>query len=463
MARGWIERVFEMRGGEFRLAVLSALQFFCLLFGYFMLRPLRETMGLREGVDSLRVLFLVTVGTMVVANVVYGFVASSVPRRVLVPGVYGFAILCLGGFLAALGVSGGEPGEVTGKVFYVWLSVFNLFAVAVFWSLLADVFTLEQGKRLFGFIGAGGTAGAIAGSGVAWQMAGALGPFWMMAIASVLIAASAGVSIVLGRSALGRVPESASHDDPDHGDGPVPGSAWSGLTRLVSSRYLTGIGATVMIYTVTSTLLYFEKMRIVEASIEGDAARTSLFAGIELAAQILTIVMQVFLTSRLMRWLGVGALLMAVPAVTAVGFGVLGLFPALAVLIVFEATRRASNFALSKPARETLFTVVPREDKYKAKAGIDTFLYRGGDSVGTLVDKGLAALAVPVAAVAIPLGIAGAWLAWWLGRRESELAAALPPLPLRCPECGYDLSDLPEPRCPECGIESPTEGALVAS
>jgi len=234
--------------------------------------------------------------------------------------------------------------------------------------------------------------------------------------ASVLIGLSGAIAVALSRWA-GRVSSDERAEEK-----PIGGTAWSGLRRMFSSRYLSGIGATVMIYTVTSTLLYFEKMRVVDRVVEGADDRTQVFAGIELAAQVLTIVIQIFLTGRLMRWLGVGVLLAVVPAVTMIGFGVLGLVPTLAVVTVFEATRRASNFALSKPARETLFTVVPRDDKYKAKAGIDTFLYRGGDTVGTLVDKLFAGIAGPVALVAVPLGAAGAWLAWWLGKREAELA-----------------------------------------
>ena len=410
MARGWIERVFEMKPGELRLALLAAGQFFCLLFGYFMLRPLRETMGLRDGVDVLRNLVLATITTMVVANVVYGFVASRVPRVVLVPGVYGFAIVSLGGFLSVLMGSGGEPGRWTGYAFFVWLSVFNLFAVSVFWSLMADVFTLEQGKRLFGFIGVGGTAGAIAGLSLVWKLAPSLGTFGLMATASVLIAASGAIAVVMSRWASAHGSEGE----------PVNGASWSGLTHLLGSRYLSAIGTVVLIYTVLSTLLYFEKARIIEATVENDADRTAVFAAIEWWAQVLTILIQVFLTGRLMKWLGVGVLLAVVPAVSVIGFATLGLVPSLAVVAVFEAVRRATNFSLSKPARETLFTVVSRDEKYKAKAGIDTFVYRGGDTVGTLADDLLARLAVPVALVAVPLGAAGVGLSLWLGRRGRE-------------------------------------------
>jgi AAA family ATP:ADP antiporter len=419
MWRRLIARLVDIRENEAPAMLLASAQFFLLLFGYFMLRPLRETMGLRGGVDEVQILFQVTVGVMVVGNLVYGTIASRARRLRLVPGVYAAVVLSLGGFLAWMLMTTPDERLWMGRVFYVWLSVVNVFSVSVFWQLLADVFTLEQSKRLFGFIGVGGTAGAIAGSSFAWQLADSIGTLGLMASASVLFLGAGAIAVVLCRLAPARDDTGRTRADDARA---VGGRAWSGLTRLFRVPYLGGIGLLVLLFTIGSTLLYFEKLRIVEMAVEGDADRTRLFAGIELAGQVLTVALQVLLTGRLMKWLGVGSLLAVVPLVTVLGFGALGLFPTLAVLTVFEATRRAGNFALTKPARETLFTVVDREDKYKAKAGIDTFVYRGGDSVGTGIDMLLAKLGVPVAAVAIPVGLAGLWLARWLGRQENTRA-----------------------------------------
>lgn len=435
MGRGWLERLFGIRRDEAVPAVLSAVFFFLLLFGYFMLRPLRETMGLRTGIDRLHWLFVGTVLAMVVANVAYAFVAARLPRAVLVPSIYGVAIASMGVFLALM-LMIPEDGRVwLGSVFYVWLSVFNLFAVSVFWQLMADLFTLEQSKRLFGIIGVGGTAGAMTGSSYAWTLAPELGPVGLISSAAVLIAAAGAVSLVLCRIApRSNGMGSACSQDAARGRA-LGGTAWAGLLRLVGSRYLSGIGVMVMLFSIGSTLLYFEKMRIVGELVEDQGTRTSLFALIELAGQTLTIVLQVLFTGRLLRWLGVGAMLAVVPLVTVAGFallvavvpvtsligyGFLGPVATLSVVAVFEAARRAGNFAFTKPARETLFTIVPREDKYKAKAGIDTFVYRGGDTVGAATDAGLAALRIPGGAVAIPLGIAGVWIALWLGRRVTD-------------------------------------------
>lgn len=424
--RDWLARVVDVRSGETRPMVLAAAQFFLLMFGYFLLRPLRETMGLRGGPEHVQTLFRITVAVMLMATPVYGFAAARIRRGVLVPGVYAFTLLCLGGFLAGMLVIPEASRAWLGDVFYIWLSVLNLFIVSVFWQLLADIFTLEQSKRLFGFIGVGGTAGAIAGSSLAWRLSEALGTVGLIAWAWALIGVSMLIAVVLcGVRRRGEIERRTALSELDAGaatPGAVGGSAWAGLGRLIASRYLGAIGLTVMLFAVTSTLLYFEKIRLVEMAAGSDGDRTALFAGITLSGQVLTILFQIFLTGRLMRLLGVGVLLAVVPIVSLIGFLALDLVGTIAVYTVFEATRSAGNYALSKPARETLFTVVSRQDKYKAKAGIDTFVYRGGDVAGSLASAKIMALGLPISVFAVPLGIVGVVLSWWLGRTERRLA-----------------------------------------
>ena len=432
MARRWLEKIVDMRPGEPAVAFVSACYFFCLLFGYFLLRPLRETMGLEGGVDRLRWLFLGTLVVMIGVNVAYGFVVARFPRRVFVPLVYRFAIACLLVFLGVqlfLGETLANPqseqdkalARTVGSIFYVWLSVFNVFAVTVFWGFMADVFTLKQGKRLFGFIGVGGTAGAIAGSAVAWQLADEVGPIGLVAGAIVLLELAARFAKWLGPAAQRAADVAdAAGDAATRGSTLVGGTAWSGLVRVVRSPFLLAIAGYLVIFTVTSTLLYFEKMDVVDRTVEDRNQRTSIFALIELGGQTATILLQLFLTGRLMKALGVGGLLTMVPIVSIIGFTALMLEPTLLVVGIFEAVRRASNFALSKPARETLFTVMTRDDKFKAKSVIDTFVYRGGDVVGTLAHKGLAVAAVAAGVLAIPLGVVGTGLAVWLGWRVTR-------------------------------------------
>ena len=420
VARRVIARVVDCQPGELLPSALAAAQFFCLMFGYFILRPLRETMGLRGGEAHVQSLFQITAVVMLVAVPVYGLVASRVRRGVLVPGAYAFSIVCLAAFLVGMIAIPEADRAWLGDAYYIWLSVFNMFIVSVFWQLLADVFTLEQSKRLFGFIGVGGTAGAIAGSAYAWTLSERIGPSGLIASGGVLIALSMGVAVVLcRRGGPGRGAREAS---PSSIGGALGGSAFAGLRRMVTSRYLGAIGLVVLLFALTSTLLYFEKLRLVAAEAESDADRTALFALITLCAQIGTITLQLLLTGRLMRWLGVGTLLAVVPVISVVGFAALDLAGSIVVYTVFEATRSAANYALSKPARETLYTVVAREDKYKTKAGIDMFVYRGGDLAGSFVYGLVARAGAAVSVLAVPLGLAGITLAWWLGRAERQLA-----------------------------------------
>ncbi len=417
MVRRLAERLVAVEPGELAPAVLSAAYFFCLLFGYFMLRPLRDAMGLAGGVDALRLLFLGTLVVMLVANLVFAAVASRVSRRVFVPLVYGFSVVCLVGFLVAFLVLGDQKSETVGNFFYVWLSVFNLMATTVFWGFMADIFTREQSGRLFGFIAVGGTAGAICGSAWTGFLATAIGTTGLFAGASVLILMAGGVALVLDAIATRRRMGSPKHALAHM---PLGGTSWQGIVDVMRSPYLLGIAGYVAAFTILSTLLYFEKARIVEAFTEGTEARAQVMAWIELGGQVLTVLLQVFLTGRLLRRFGVGALLAIVPVVTIIGFVGLAAAPVLLVLGVFEASRRACHYALSKPARETLFTVVPRADKYKAKGIIDTFVYRGGDTVGTVADAGLVIVGLAAAWLAVPLGVGALLLGVWLGNKEEE-------------------------------------------
>lgn len=420
MIRRLVERAVAVEAGELGPALLSALYFFCLLFGYYTLRPLRDAMGLAGGVASLRVLFLVTLGVMILANLVFAAVASRLPRRVFVPLVYGFGVLCLIGFLGVFIAQADTKSVQVGRVFYVWLSVFNLFATMVFWGFMADIFTRGQGTRLFGFIGVGGTAGAICGSAWTGLLTERIGTVGLFACAAGLFALAGGIAVALDRMASRRGMHGGGPEQPA---GPLGGTSWQGLVDTVRNPYLLAIAGTVGLFTIVSTLLYFEKARIIEAYTGDPQARAVAFAWIDFGGQTLTVLLQVFLTGRLMRRLGLGALLAVVPVVTIAGFLLLAAAPAVLIVGAFDAVRRSAHFALSKPAREALFTLVPRVDKYKAKGVIDTFVYRGGDTVGTLADMAIAAAGLVAAWLAVPLGAGSLVLAVCLGRRASSIAS----------------------------------------
>ena len=317
-----------------------------------------------------------------------------------------------------------------GYAFFVWTSIFNLFVVSVFWSLMADVFDAEQGKRLFGFIAAGATLGAIAGSvATAWLARHAPALYLLLGSAALLEVS------VFCVSRLSRLSDALLHRPDARGGAPIGGSAFAGLTNVARSPYLINIGVYILLFTVTSTYLYFQQADVARAHFADRGARTSFFAQVDLAVNVLTLITQLLLTGPIMRRLGVAVTLTVLPALSALGFVALAAAPVVWVIVAFQVLRRAGNFALAKPSREVLFTVVGREDKYKAKNFIDTVVYRSGDQVGAWSYALLAWMTLGirgVALVAVPLSLAWLVTALWLGRRQEALArqhAHAPPPP----------------------------------
>jgi len=398
--------------GEAGPVLLAFAYFFCLLCAYYILRPIRDEMGIQGGVGNLQWVFTATFGVMLVAVPVFGWAVAHFPRRRLVPLVYYFFIANLLVFFALFEARIAAPWVARG--FFVWVSVFNLFVVSVFWSFMADLFTNAQARRLFGFIAAGGSFGAIVGPGLTALLAERLGPTPLILISVGLL----GTAVLCVHGLLHLDRRSPARDDPDGAarDGPIHGSPFAGAARVARSPYLLGIGAFTVLYTTLSTFLYFEQAHIVAGAFSKAGDRTTLFATIDLAVNVLTVLAQLFVVARLVERFGLAATLALVPLGVAVGFAVLGLYPTLAVLVVFQVVRRAGNYALTRPAREMLYTVVPREDKYKSKNFNDTVVYRGGDALSgwafallRAAGLGLAALAwlaVPVALLWAALGVA---------------------------------------------------------
>jgi AAA family ATP:ADP antiporter len=207
---------------------------------------------------------------------------------------------------------------------------------------------------------------------------------------------------------------------------PVGGTSLAGITHVLGSPYLLGICAYMLLFTVGSTVLYFQQAEIVGARYADREARTAFLASIDSVVQLLTVLAQLFLTGRVIRWFGVGVTLAILPVLSLVGFTALGAWGTLAVFAVFQVSRRAGEYAFGRPAREVLFTVVPAEDKYKAKNFIDTFVYRAGDQIGAWSYAGLSALGLAASAIsfiAAPLSLAWLAVGLWLGRRQSRLQA----------------------------------------
>ncbi|TXM91662.1 MFS transporter, partial [Methylobacterium sp. WL116] len=415
-----LARLIGVRPGEGPALAWSWAYIFSILAAYYVLRPIRDQMGVAGGIENLPWLFTATLVGMLALNLPFAWLVKRMPRARFVPLTYRFFGANILLFALALYLAPPDWDVWIGRVFFVWLSIFNLFVVSIFWATIVDVFSTSQGKRLFGFIAAGATLGAIAGSATTALLAKTV-PTWGLMLGAVALLECA-VFSMRGLARLSERLRQAPSGGPEQGTGQViGGSVFAGVTRTFASPYLLNISLFLLLFSVTSTYLYFQQAAIAKASFPDRAAQTAFFAGVDLAVNVLTLGVQFFLTGRIVRRIGVGLTLAILPALSILGFGLLALAPSIAAIVGFQVLRRAGNFAISRPIREVLFTVVPREDRYKAKSFIDTVVYRLGDQAGAWSYAGLGALGFGAAAasvVAVPLS--AAWLvnSLWLGRAQ---------------------------------------------
>ena len=405
-AHRWISKVVDVRPVEIRALLWAFAYFFCLLAGYYVLRPLRDEMGIAGGIKNLPWLFTATFAVMLCAVPVFGALVARLPRKRFIPLVYHFFVLNIAIFWALLTFGAGK--ETVARVFFVWISVFNLFAVSVFWSFMADLFRSDQGKRLFGFIAAGGSAGALAGPALTVWLVGVMGPVNMLIVAALLLEAA----VLCARRLESALPGSGNESPGKTESRALGGGSFAGFALLLRSPYLAGIALWVLLLSLAGTFLYFQQANIVASASDDPAVRTRIFASIDLAAGILTLVVQLFATGRFMNRFGVGPAAAFLPLVFVIGFAVLAASPVLLLVIAFQALQRTANFAVSNPAREVLFTVVEREEKYKAKYLIDGVVFRGGDALSGWLFNGLRALGMELSAIALAaVPVAAAWVA----------------------------------------------------
>ncbi len=425
----WLSRLVSMKPGEGRLVAWAFLYLFSVFSAYYVIRPIRDEAGVAGGVSNLSWLFTGTLLAMMAVNAPFAWLVKRLPRRQFIGITYRFFIANLLIFLVLLRSTSGDANVWVGRAFFIWASVFNLFVVSVFWAFMVDVFNSEQGKRLFGFIAAAATLGGILGSSITASTAQTLGTPLLLLVSAVLLEVGVQASRRLGALTDAFNRPAGSTASAEGGATPIGGSAWAGLTHALSSPYLLGIATYMLLYTVLSTFLYFQQAEIVDRTFADRGARTAFFAKVDLLVNTLTLGGQLFLTGRVMKSAGVTFTLTVVPAITAVGFLLLGLMPTAAIVVGFTVLRRAGNFAFARPSREVLFTSVSREDKYKAKSFIDTVVYRFGDQVGAWASAGVAMLGLGAGAIAwaaVPLGLAWVGNALWLGRRQEELGRQLP-------------------------------------
>ena len=416
MSGSFIRRWVQVEDAEQQPLLWSFAYFFCLLCGYYMLRPVRDEMAIEGGVQHLPWMMTGTFLTLLLATPLFGFVSGRYSRVRLLLSVYLFFIAHLVGFFVAM--TGHWHPEWIARVFFVWLSVFNLFVVSVFWSLMADVFAPEQGKRLFGVIAAGGSTGALLGPVLTTGLTYVFPIPVLMLVSALFLTACMGCIFRLDQWTRARIAS-----DSTHAGAPLGGSVLAGVRLAWSSPYLLGICGYLALLTMTATFLYFEQVRLVAEDVDTPEARTRLFSSMDFATNILTWLTQVLLTNRLVARFGLVAALVILPGISLAGFLGIALWPGLVVYVVFSVLRRVGEYALSKPAREMLFTVVSREEKYKAKNFIDTAVSRAGDaSTGWLVSgiKALGVTAVQIAWTLVPLMLLWAWLSRWLATEHAK-------------------------------------------
>ncbi|ARP84427.1 MFS transporter [Bordetella genomosp. 8] len=431
-----LRRALNIHAGEGWAALCGFAFFFCLFTGYFMLRPIRETLGIAAGVDKLQWLFTATFVVMLAAVPCFGWLARRVPRASFVTWTYAFFAASLAAFAAWLYA---RPDDLwAARGFYVWLSVFNLFVVSVAWSLMADVFRTNQAKRLFAFIAAGASTGGLTGPVLGAALAGTLGAPGLILLSALCLALTLPMKSWLMRwrevAGAGTPPAGAAEPvTPDEADAvgraadspdrPIGGGILAGATRTFSSPLLLGLAAFVVLLATASTFLYMEQARLVADAFTSSAERIRVFSALDFVVQALSMVTQLFLTGRLAQRLGVTFLLTAVPLVICAGFLVLAVAPVFVVLAVVMVLRRVGEYALVRPGREMVFTTVDAEAKYKAKNFIDTVVYRAGDAASAWVKTGVDALGQGAALVAlVGAACAAIWAAcgYLLGRRADR-------------------------------------------
>lgn len=422
------EQVFGLRSQEYVPVAWSFAYFFCVLSSYYMLRPVREAMAVGSGPDTIPYLFLGTFTAMLAATPVFGWVASRYPRRQFLPWVYLFFItnILIFWLVFTLAIDNGQNTVWLGRFFFVWLSVFNLFVVSVFWSFMADIYTREQGRRLFGMITAGGSIGALLGGAATSLLVVSIGFQNLLPIAASLLA--------LAIFCIRQLRKWVEYEHEDEivktaaSERPLGGSAFSGVTHVFSSKYFTGIAISSVIASLLGTALYMFAAELVETAIVDPDERTRFFSNMNNAINAISLIVQLLIVKHVVTRFGIGVSLSLLPIISVVGFIFMAIDPVLAVVALLTIVRRGLGFGFSKPTSDMLYSVVTPEEKYKTKNFIDTAIYRGGDLIGTWTVKAMMATGLGISGVSLlmlPFAALWAVVSLWLGRDYRRQARQL--------------------------------------
>jgi AAA family ATP:ADP antiporter len=412
---------------EIPAVVAAFCLFFCILGGYFAVRPVRDTVGTIIGGDRVADLWIATWACSLAIVPLYGAVVSRFRRSVFLPWTYGLVAAALAGVGLLLTADGANIAA--GQFFYVFISVLNLFLISVFWSFLVELFESGQAKRLFPVIAAGGTAGALAGPLFTDFAVRTIGNEGILFVGAGLFAGA----IMCQRALIalwtsGRGPRAGDTAAAARArDRAIGGNPFAGVSQVLRSPYLLGIALFVTLLATANTFLYFEQLRLVELTFPDTETRTRVFARIDWVVQGLTIVSQIFITGRLAAWLGVVVLLSMVPVAMVFGFLSLALWNTFPMLAVVFVARRFGEYAFVRPGREMLWSPLDREIKYKAKNFIDVPVYRGADAVVAQLQQAVGNAGFGPQAIALLGAVSAAvWAVngWWLGRRHDSAAMA---------------------------------------
>lgn len=390
-------------------AVLPFLTFFSVLCGYFVLRPVRDEIGARAGVEQLPWLFTATFAATLLLVPLFGWIVARAPRRAIATSTY---VLCAGGLLATyIAIQTTSNIVAWGVGLFVGISVLNLFMISVFWSLMADSYTEEEARRLYGIIAVGGTAGAIAGPAITAILAPVIGPVNLLPISAAFLGLAALLSTLVPRR----------KDAPQQQK--IGGNVFAGAVLALRSKKLLRIALIIICYTTISGILYIEQADIVKKTIHDSGERTRFFALLDLTNNIVTVVTQALITSRVLTRFGLRTALAAAPVLIGTGLAVLAVVPRLALVAVLQVIHRVGEHGFSRPGREVLFTVVDPEERYKAKNFLDTFVYRGNDALVAWVVGLMHSAGAGIAGIAsLGIGVAAVWAAngYTLGRKHDH-------------------------------------------
>src|SRR5262249_16033812 len=347
-----LNKIVDVKSNEVRALWLGFAFHFIILTAYYIVKPIRDSIAASNRLETLPWMFTATLVVMLIANTIFAAIFALIERRKIIPFAYALFILVLLFFFMLMRRGSAAQQVWTGRAFYVWVSVFNLFNTAIFWAFMTDLFTVEQGNRLYAFIAVGGTLGAIVGAYITKNLIRGMGPANLVAISATLFA----IVCVLVRFFPHNFTE--GNKVVTARKQPIGGTAWSGITHIVRSPYLFGLAAAIMLYTTTSTWAYFQQTTLAGAALKTTADRTVFLSNLEIWVNTITVLIQIFLTGRLLKWFGVAFTLTALPFLSMLGFAAMATAPSLAMLAFFQVTRRAAAYALMRPSREILFTVL---------------------------------------------------------------------------------------------------------